>query len=207
TARDLALALEACVAPATAAQVSAWVEGLAHEALADRAAKLLAIERRGAAEASAPVVEVAPASVAPASAAPAGVAVTATRLEAIPRGPRTRVTYLVGALLAFLGGAAGLLALRISSAPVSVIEAAPALSVSAPVEAPARVEAPVPSSAAASSPTAPPISPASAAPPRLAPSTLAPPSRRPRPAAAPVRKEGCHTRDAAGIWHIKPECL
>jgi eukaryotic-like serine/threonine-protein kinase len=200
TARDLALALEACVTPATPAQVGAWVEELAHDALADRAAKLLAIERRGAAEASAPRVEAAPVNAAPASVAPAGVVVNATTLMTRPRGPGKRTALLASGALALLAGVALRLAFPGSSVPSAAIAAAPAISASAPLEAVARVEAP-------SLSIAPAIASAPAAPmPSVAP-VRAPVSPRVRPAAAHAHGDDCRTRDAAGIWHIKPECL
>jgi len=44
TAREMALALELAVTPASTAEVGAWVEGLAHEALASRAAAFMEVE-------------------------------------------------------------------------------------------------------------------------------------------------------------------
>jgi len=44
TARDMAVALEDCVAPATATQISAWVESLARDSLAERAGRVAEIE-------------------------------------------------------------------------------------------------------------------------------------------------------------------
>jgi serine/threonine-protein kinase len=202
TARDLALALEACVTPATPAQVGAWVEELAHDTLAARAAKLAAIERRGAAPELAPRVEaaLAPASVAPASVAPAGVAVTATTLMTRPRWPWKRTAPLVGAGLALFAGVALRLALQSPGAPTAAIEAAPAIAASAPPAVIVAIEAP-PASAA------PPIAPASAAPLPAASAPRASSSHRARPVAAPAHGDDCRSRDAAGIWHIKPECL
>ncbi len=46
TAREMALHLEACVPAATQAEIGAWVEHCAHEALAARAACIAEIERR-----------------------------------------------------------------------------------------------------------------------------------------------------------------
>jgi serine/threonine-protein kinase len=48
SARALALGIEAAVPIATASQVGAWVESLAHDALAERAARIAAIERADA---------------------------------------------------------------------------------------------------------------------------------------------------------------
>jgi len=101
TAREMALALEACLPPATAAQVGAWVESLAHESLAKRASRLSVIERdapelapataaaaaasTAPAAASAMPASAAPISAAPASAAPVGTApVSAAPISAAP---------------------------------------------------------------------------------------------------------------------------
>ncbi len=48
TARDMALALEEAVSPATHTQVAAWVEEVAAKALAERSARIAAIEAEGA---------------------------------------------------------------------------------------------------------------------------------------------------------------
>ncbi len=48
TAREMALALEEAVTPATQTQVAAWVEKVAHKALADRNQRIAAIEAEGA---------------------------------------------------------------------------------------------------------------------------------------------------------------
>jgi serine/threonine-protein kinase len=48
TARDMALALEECVPPATSAQVGAWVEKICARALAERQARIDEIEAAGA---------------------------------------------------------------------------------------------------------------------------------------------------------------
>jgi serine/threonine-protein kinase len=48
TAREMALALEEAVPPATHTQVAAWVEKIAHKALAERTERIAAIEAEGA---------------------------------------------------------------------------------------------------------------------------------------------------------------
>ena len=44
TARAMALALEACISPASSPHIGAWVERVAYQTLADRAAVLAALE-------------------------------------------------------------------------------------------------------------------------------------------------------------------
>ena len=120
SAREMALALEAAVAPASAAEVGAWVDGLAHEALASRAAVLAEIETSS--------------GFAPPSATERGGSPAPT--SARPRGLKA-LQLAVCTVLVALGAGSIAVAFR-GSAPVAVTEAAePSVEPSQPLVVPA----------------------------------------------------------------------
>jgi serine/threonine-protein kinase len=80
TAREMAIALEKCAPPSLASDVSSWLEGAAGDALAERAARVAAVE-------AADVAEVVPVEV---DVEPARVAVAAPAGETPPRAPARR---------------------------------------------------------------------------------------------------------------------
>jgi serine/threonine-protein kinase len=211
TARDMAQALEVCLAPSTPGQVGAWVEAMAHESLAERAARLRAIEKRSALEA---IEQAAPASQTTPAALPAAApAISEQKAQPLRRRP---VVYLVGLGVAMTAGAAGLIGLRATGARSLTPEPPPApavvagASASPPVLASA-IEAPVlPSSPppAVTKSAAGPSASSSGPSPQPAPfvgSSKTP--RRPPSTTATPSRDRCYTRDRDGIWHIKPECL
>ncbi|MGK4003973.1 serine/threonine-protein kinase [Sorangium sp. So ce1036] len=212
TARDMALALEQCVAPSTAAQVGAWVESLASGALAERAARLLDVERRAAAQVPGPAaaaVDAALATPASAGAAPSSAPLAAdaapssatpaalTRRHAVVARQRS-FALAMGVGLALAAGVAALLALRAPAALAPAGAPAPAAASGGELPAlapPARLDVAMSASAAAraaaasaahdaGAPPGTPGAPATSASPKGAPSAGASPRRLP-PAGAP----------------------
>ncbi len=214
TAREMSLALEAALAPATAAQVGAWVESVGGDAFAKRAAALAEVQRRHAHAELAPTApDVLATSAATPSARPAeGGTPTDLRAESgssTPRTKRSRNALALGAV-ALVAAAAARAAM--SAAPrQGEHDAAPNATGSSDL------------SARADAPPAPASETAVVATSAAAVSSDVPPATRPEPtshvvrvgrartpragSAAAPRGDKCHTIDAAGIWHVNPECL
>ena len=194
TAREMAIALEACVQQSTAAQVGEWLERIAGPVLAERAARVGAIEREGALAEPEGVEAVAPVE-APTQASSISVAKNAPRAEPGRGGRRAMVVFIAGAALAVLGVTLIVRSTRVPApvevAPPSVPAATPDLPASAAPVAP-------PSTAEAPTPPPPPV--ASASTPSR--STAVPRRAAPRPACNPP-----FTWDAQGKKHYKAECL
>ena len=187
TAREMALEIERRFSVARATEVGAWVESLAGEALARRAAEVSAVERAS---------DVEPALADKAS--EAGAESTETRLSAVSRAGDARAgahagrrrTLAVAGMCAGALSVAAILAVRSGSHPSGVASAASSghaamsapsadTTVALPSTAPASSTADTPSSAPSSAPAAIPLSSRSgnAAPPR---------PRTPKPASLDV---------------------
>jgi serine/threonine-protein kinase len=169
TAREMALALERAIRPATQSEVGDWVEATAGAALATRAERIAAMERQPeVAEkpppplASAPVVEGATID--------SGVALAASDAEGT-RARRPRRVVIVGlAAVVVAGGALAVVAAFAGRHPTSN---------ATPANAAASVPPIAPEPPPASSP--PPLSPVASTPsPSLAPLPAPPASTRPR---------------------------
>lgn len=224
TAHEMALALDQAVPPAPAAEVAAWVERLAPDALLRRAQAVEALERSPSVSGAYLAVPAPP----PASSGRVEALSTGSELRGpsslavVTRGvpassARDKRVALGGAAVGlFLGlGALALVVLWQGARVPSLGRVAAAGSASAfappepsgpsvPTSASARVPESVPSAAASAlPPTSPPSTP-SVRPP--APSTVAAkPARR-----SPAPKLDCsppYTTDADGIRHFKPGCV
>jgi eukaryotic-like serine/threonine-protein kinase len=207
TAREMALALEDAVSLASPARVGTWVEGLAKEVIAARAARVRAIEAEAATVEPGPTTERdAERAISP----PTALTPRDDDLQSVvrerPFRGRRAVYVLVAITLASLAFAAWS---RMNRAPTSKEAAS-----SAPRATSTSTPAPIPTLPSAEAST--PIASASAAP--------SPSAERPLVVkhSAPVRKEprkatpgtpgsrgspNCYSQDAEGIWHIKPDCL
>jgi eukaryotic-like serine/threonine-protein kinase len=212
TAREMAIALSAAVAPASASEVGAWVERLAAKGLARRSEGLAAIEAEGAQRRGerAAIVEspsaVGPSALDEASQEPLSSAPVITRpsLEAAAIAPRRRsawlawggagVTIATAALLASLAwGARVKEPADVGVAPVAAAPPPPAELFDSP--------APLATIRASAAPD--PIPAVSSAPQRAA-------VARPRPTAIGAPKTSCdppYSVDADAIRHYKKGCL
>ncbi len=215
TAREMALALEDCIPLPSAAQISAWVEGVASVTLHERAERVAEVEsatsdpgdRRSALMAELRAGETPTRADTPAfaAAAPADVQ-TGSRSAALslaasnpPKAPPRRLLVpLLGAVAVLLAAALGTV-LWVLAHPGS--GATPLPSVAAG-PSPTHTEAPATPSAS--------TTPATSAPAPPAPSAAAPASSAPKPRPAPKVGVDCSVpfvRDPLGrkIW--KKECL
>ena len=209
TARDLALEVEGCLGLASPVQVGAWVESLAHVALAQRAATIAEIESSSsraldrtasnqyasfASHGSQPSGVMARAMIEPALPALDSIPVL---VEPAPAG-RRKLWFGALALLALLGVAG--LALLFRTAPAAPIQAPPTAAPSASIAGAAAIPSALPSVAApvptepttagpssAGSPSAGPSSagPSSAGPSSAGPSSAGPSSAGPSSAGPP----------------------
>ena len=216
TAREMALALAAAAAPASTAEVGAWVELMAAVGLARRAESLAAIEAGGPPPGSAPVgiddeptvaLRIAPddTASAPVSSAPV---TTPHPVGPAPIEPKERRSSLVRGGLSVALAAVALLVGLVWGARGKAPSESPTPPIAAALPLPvARVEMPSPS----------PPSNAEAAPPVVVSPTAAAPSATPsvvvaraRPALAVSPKASCdppYSVDAEGIRHYKKGCL
>jgi eukaryotic-like serine/threonine-protein kinase len=197
TARAMAMALEDCVRPATAAEVGVWVRRLAARTLAERAVRLADIER----------------------ALRAGDDVMDATLPMPVKRPARSGTWVVFAA----AGALGLVAVAANTharggggAPAPRLESGLALAVQ-----PARFAALMPVAPADAQGPAPTPAPTATTEDADAASAAAQPAAtRGRPPAGAAAKrpaagakgakpsgQACYFQDSAGIWHIRPECL
>jgi serine/threonine-protein kinase len=204
SAREMAMVLEASVRPATPAQVSEWLERIAGRVLADRAARVAAIESEGAIAA--------PADPALAAAEPGtqassiSVATNATHPDVRRSGRRAMIVLATGAVLALLGVT---LIVRSTRSPAGALPppeltatAASAAASAMPPAAPASFAPPATGSASAEHDP-------SAAPPTTPP-TASSPRAAPAPAKRTVPRSDCNppfTWDALGKKHYKAQCL
>jgi serine/threonine protein kinase len=198
SAREMAVALEGCLAPASAAEVTRWLEEVAGPPLARRAAAIAALEGsvaggptsspRQDGDADAPAQPIADAS---------SISVV-SGITTVPSAPRRRAGLWLAAGV--------MLSMAIAVARIPWRGPAPARSTAAPELAAASSSEPEP---ADSSPAASSTAVASNAPPPGAPaspSVASPPRRAP---AAP-RASDCtppFTWDAQGKKHYKRQCL
>ena len=217
TAREMALALEACVGVASPSEVGDWVETTARAALSKRSDTITGIESQPQAqpqpEAATVITETAGASAKaaePAAPAPSQQDVSSIAVEGpvgMPaRSPRR--TLAVAAIVAVpLLVAGALFFSRAAPAPVPVASASPSPASSASsappaTPAPSATVAAVASSSPPPNVTAAPSASVSAPPPPAAHQAHAP--------AAKARPSGCdppYTTDAQGHRHYKMECL
>lgn len=191
---EFALALEACVVPATTARVSEWVKSLAGQILSKRAETVARIESSGSGLKSSPPPE----SEVPHSQV-SSISVSSPRTEGRP----VRLGYLalmVGVLVVALGA---ITLWRNAKVPEESHAAASGSVISAPLPpvpststatVASTFDAPVVSSVVSASP----VRPRAAAP--------QPSAARPHPSAA-VQCEPPYTIDSAGHRQYKPECL
>ncbi len=198
--RDLASALRAATAPATADEVSRWVSSLAGDQLRERAARVARIEtgRRGEG----------PIAAAAAPEAPTMTASNAGATSAAPKRARARIAVVAAiALIAATFVAVALAGPWGKTQPsVSTADFRPSASTIAPVTTASvttNTDAPSVASASASTATDPssaPRGPIGAL--RAAPSKTAPAKPTSRPGCTPM-----FTVDENGIRRVKPECL
>jgi len=193
TARDMASALEACVPPAGASTVGAWLERVAGPALALRAARIAEIESSAATETTLPLEM----PVQPTQASSISVASSVTASP--PR--RRRLVWIALAALGVLGtsAVAGIewIGPRVHPSSVAAPASAPPLPASVDTAPPPPTE-----DSAASAPST--TTPTSAA--AATPSAATPGSRRP-PAAPAANCNPPFTWDAQGKKHYKRNCL
>jgi serine/threonine-protein kinase len=106
TAREMALALESCVPPASPTRVAAWLEDVVGESLSARARTLARIEEQGGSTGSyAPAThQNSEATEVDAPASQSNVSMSSTRRFLVSRSPRQWLSYAVVALVAGLGG-------------------------------------------------------------------------------------------------------
>jgi serine/threonine-protein kinase len=196
TAREMALALEGCVPPATASEVSAWIEEIASSTLLRRAEEVTAIESGSFTDPRATLGSIRQSSHDPVK-APGSTPVASQKRK----GRSAIVAGLVGVGIAFVALAsllhgqtpAASTPLAVSTQPVPVPSAIASAASSS--EAPPEPE-PEPASATPALADTPP-SPTAA-------TKHAKPAARPRPA------PGCdppYTWDDQGRKHYKAECL
>ncbi len=212
TAHDMAVALERCMAPASAAEVAQWLEQAAGPAMARRAAAIAAIEAGEADGSTSSTMQagsvdgpVQPTADASSISVVSGVTAGASSVR------RRRAWWLLAAgVLTSAVVTAGRVSWRGSGAARSPVETAQHAATS-PVP-PAASNPAVPSDSVAPSPSpsssAPAPSTVTATPGALAPSTVASTSPRKRP--APPRAADCNppfSWDDQGKKHYKRECL
>jgi serine/threonine protein kinase len=214
TAREMSAALEAALAPATTAEVGAWVESVGGDVFVKRAEALARIQREM------PFEESTSSSLRPpllASATDGGTPFHVHEVSTVDASGRAgkRTGVVLAALsIVFVVATVSLLALR-RSASDPILGAA---SAGAPAPADPKATETIPSPSGSPSSSAANAEPAAS-------ETPAPPSRpsrgtaaghatrglRPHPpsaaSAVPPRGDKCRTIDSAGIWHVKPECL
>ena len=203
TAREMAMALEAAMPPASAWEVAEWISTIAKDALSRRERQVQAIERSA--------TEVLPAEPAsPEGAAEGRSQASVTRVESAVTNAapaKSNLPLLVFAFAALLAiGLGAFFALKpsgnVAPAATNAMESAPASTpVSAPASASASASASAPVSASASA-SAPAPAPVSAPAPASAPASKAPTKT--------TKPSGCnppYTIDAKGIRRMKPECL
>jgi serine/threonine-protein kinase len=210
TAMEMALALDATAAGATSLRVAAWVERMAAERLAARAARVREIE-------SAPAGGSVSEPVAPPPPVMTESVATATDLSASrrpvtqPTAPRWRRPALAAALGAIgIAVALAVAPLRFESETAAPASSSSASATAAPEPLPVSAAPPpeTPSAAAATGsepPASPPRAPPAATPrrpseaPRARPTATA---KTPAPSCTPP-----YTIDASGDKHFKPECF
>jgi serine/threonine-protein kinase len=188
SARAMASALEACVPPASAATVSAWLERVAGPTLALRAARIAEIESSAASETTLPLEL-------PAQPTQASSISVASSAASTPSGKR-RLAWIALAVLGALGTSA---VAAIEWAGPRTHPSTVATPASAPLLAPS-IDAAPPASTEESAASAPSTTPAPSAP-----SAATTTPRRP---AAPA--SNCNppfTWDAQGKKHYKRNCL
>jgi serine/threonine-protein kinase len=208
SAREMALELERCVGTAPASEVGAWVDSLAHGELAERAARVAALESASSPTLSSPLLPAAPES-AELRSDVSSIAVAPLSLSP-PRRPRERAAVVAGAMIAaslVILAVALLLMKDRSPAPASAPSALAQGSAAASLTpSAARSDAP-PSIAATDLPIVrPPLAPAT--PPVAAPRRRNAPAP-PRPA-APASGPDCdppYWIDENGHTRYKPACL
>jgi serine/threonine-protein kinase len=236
TAREMALALEECIQPATASQVSQWIERIASSVLALRAEQVAEIESSSSAGIMASDVA---AEIAQKSSPTASDDVPTVSIASNPSNPQPEPPSQVSSVSALSSPSTAVttgeskrsrgwlvvvavLVLVVAGAwvfrPTPKTDAAtrPAgTGASGPPSAPAETaSAPVAASASAEpAPSASLSPPASAsAPPTAKPPAIKPPAVRPPPYKPPATQphKACdppYTWDAQGRKHYKPECL
>jgi eukaryotic-like serine/threonine-protein kinase len=198
TARDMAIALESVVRPASAREIGEWIESVAHATLVSRAQRVARIEAAASSgqRVSSGVIEI------DRNAVDVEISTTTGSLVSdsppLHRRPRRFGLSLAIPIVAIAGVAIAVMLVNRRPSPVAApSESAPAASVSAPLIV-------VPLSAAASSPP-PPES--SSAPPSQAPPVSPRPSPRPRPSpVAPLNCSPPYTIDANGTRRWKNGC-
>jgi hypothetical protein len=217
SARDMALAIEKASPLATASEVGAWVEMLAHEAIAARAARVKDVESRSDVFARAPssseaLTEPVLRGAAASSGELEGDEIEITIAETpVPPAPTRRARWLVVAAAVVLLGAAAMAGFALATSSKGV----PAPPVAAVPDTPAPALPPVAAAPAATEEAT------AVAPIESAPQPAPTPAPRPeprrgvvRPVAAPPAAKA-HTADcsqpfsidSSGIKHVKPECL
>jgi eukaryotic-like serine/threonine-protein kinase len=183
TARDMALALEQAVTPATPSQVAAWVSSLELPALQEREDLLARVESQPPTRILGPEVS--------GSAGPA------------PRSPILFFAFGAVALAAALSVGAFVL-LRSRANDTVAVAVAPPSSATARSPEPSSV---APASSAPASDLAAPMAAPPAARTAEAQSPRRPSVTGPRSRPSALDKNRCYTVDRSGIWHVKPECL
>jgi serine/threonine-protein kinase len=215
TAREMALALEDCVSPATATQLGSWVESLAHDALAERATRVANIESSLSTTGQSKVLDEILQRPKPSSPEPLSEVGTSTQQSSIsvatPAGVPSRKARgwvapaaIGGALAIGIGGTALVMSRVHAPAQAPTAIPSPQTTATASVATVAVVASAAPTT---SSPT---MSSATSS----APAVLTPPPKH-SPAAAPsttssAKKPDCtspFTRDERGVKIYKPECL
>jgi serine/threonine-protein kinase len=199
TAHEMAIALERCLPPASAAEVAKWLDQVAAPALARRAAAIAAIEggadestspQSGAGEVEGPAQPTADAS---------SISVVSGVTAAASSGPRQRARWLLAAAAVVAAAIPAALVPWRSSVAVRSIAA------TAPSAVPSSEPAPAGSSPSATS-DSPPAGAAPSSTPSAPPTIVSPPRRAP---AAP-RALDCNppfTWDDQGKKHYKRQCL
>jgi serine/threonine-protein kinase len=216
TAKEMALALQAAVAPAPSPAVGEWVEARALEALEKRRLLVAEIESSAVPMRTSPEPGAAQVASSPASSVVPHVDEGTTAGQSVPEVP-AQVTSssgprAIGRLV--LGVSAGLLCVGVLSVALFMRPRSAAPGVEAPVEPVAA--APVASASAASSPdpaspqepAAPPVDPRKPASRRAAPGAARSPTvTRPGPSAAPTSTVSCARHGADGLITFDTECL
>ncbi len=196
TAREMALALEEALPPATASQIASWVDGLVHETLSSRAARLAEIESASSSD------DVADAALSEIRASASGPFPTSTSQSSISVAAPTVITTAKPRWVV----------------PVIALVAASALvTVWVALHANRTASAPIASAVASVTPSATPPTSASAEPAPIASITSvasvvsSAPAHPARPTVtATAKKVDCtspFTRDELGRKIYKPECL
>lgn len=201
TAREMALALETAERPATASEVSAWVESVAATTLAERARQVADIERsstpgpRPLAEANAQGNTVPRDSLSQVS------SISVTRPQ---RSPRVRSSGLLIAVFVAiaLSAYAAIVTLRRPAPPAPAVssDVAP---VALAAESPSPSASALPSGALSSS-SAP--APSASAALEKKPSSVRPVTQAPKSRSSSKANADCYYVDADGIRHIRATC-